>query len=40
VLAATVTQVRRDWFVEPAGVLSAVTMRSVDRALGEALGLH
>ena len=40
VLAATVTQVRRDWFVEPAGVLTAATMRSVDHALGEALGLH
>jgi mRNA-degrading endonuclease toxin of MazEF toxin-antitoxin module len=40
VLAATVTQVRRDWFIEPAGVLSAAAMRSVDQALGEALGLR
>ncbi len=40
VLAATVTQVRRDWFVEPAGVLTGATMRSVDHALGEALGLR
>jgi mRNA-degrading endonuclease toxin of MazEF toxin-antitoxin module len=40
VLAATVMQVRRDWFVEPAGVLSPAAMRTVDHALGEALGLH
>jgi mRNA-degrading endonuclease toxin of MazEF toxin-antitoxin module len=39
VLAATVMQVRRDWFVESAGVLTADTMRDVDHALGEALGL-
>jgi mRNA interferase MazF len=40
VLAATVMQVRRDWFVEPAGVLTPAAMRTVDHALGEALGLH
>jgi len=40
VLTATVTQVRRDWFVEPAGVLSPTTMQTVDRALAEALGLR
>jgi mRNA interferase MazF len=40
VLAATVMQVRRDWFVESAGVLTPAAMRTVDHALGEALGLR
>ncbi|GAA5193132.1 type II toxin-antitoxin system toxin endoribonuclease MazF4 [Rugosimonospora acidiphila] len=39
VLAGTVTQIRRDRFVDLAGTLSPAVMRSVDLALREALGL-
>ena len=39
VLAGTVTQIRRDRFVELVGMLSTGAMRSVDLALREALGL-
>jgi mRNA interferase MazF len=39
VLAATLMQLRRAWFVSPAGALSARAMRAVDDALAEVLAL-
>jgi mRNA interferase MazF len=39
VLAATVMQLRRRWFVAPAGAVSPDTMRAVDEALAEVLAL-
>lgn len=40
VLAGTVMQLRRGWFVAPAGALSSATMRAVDDALKEVLSLQ
>lgn len=40
VLAGTVMQLRRRWFVAPAGALSAESMRAVDDALKETLSLR
>jgi hypothetical protein len=36
----TAIQVRRDWSVQPASVLSPAAMRAVDHALDDALCLH
>lgn len=40
VLTGTVMQLRRRWFVSPAGALSTAAMRAVDDALREVLGLR
>jgi mRNA interferase MazF len=40
VLAGTVMQLRRRWFMAPAGALSGPTMRAVDQALKEVLSLR
>jgi mRNA interferase MazF len=40
VLAMSVMQVRRHWFVEPAGALSPAAVRAVDHALKETLALR
>jgi mRNA interferase MazF len=40
VLAGTVMQLRRRWFVAAAGALSATAMRAVDEALKEVLALR
>lgn len=40
VLAGTVMQLRRRWFVAPAGALSSAAMQAVDAALKDALSLQ